>query len=33
MGGKRIKLNGRRVAVYSAGSDKKLGTDDDVMTW
>jgi hypothetical protein len=33
MGGRRISLNGRRVAVHSAGADKKLGTDDDVKTW
>jgi prepilin-type N-terminal cleavage/methylation domain len=26
-------LNGRKVAVYSAGADKKLGTPDDVKTW
>lgn len=33
LGGKRVSLDARRVAVYSAGSDKKLGTDDDVKTW
>jgi len=33
MGGKQVTLNGRRVAVYSAGGDKKLGTDDDIKTW
>ncbi|MFT4177004.1 MAG: prepilin-type N-terminal cleavage/methylation domain-containing protein [Luteolibacter sp.] len=27
------RLNGRRVAVFSAGADKKLGTNDDVLTW
>ena len=26
-------LNGRRVAVYSPGADKKLGTADDVTSW
>ena len=28
-----VVLNGRKVAVYSAGADKKLGTPDDVKTW
>ncbi len=32
-GSKRVTLNGRRVAVYSAGPDKKLGTTDDIKTW
>ncbi|MFT3992190.1 MAG: prepilin-type N-terminal cleavage/methylation domain-containing protein [Luteolibacter sp.] len=32
-GGKSERLNGRRVAVFSAGADKKLGTNDDVLTW
>ncbi len=27
------RLNGRKVAVYSAGADKQLGTVDDVTTW
>lgn len=26
-------LNNRKVAVYTAGADKKLGTPDDVKTW
>jgi Domain of unknown function (DUF4190) len=30
---KTIDLKGRRVAVYSPGEDKKLGTADDVRTW
>lgn len=33
VGGKQVTLNGSRVAVYSAGGDKKLGTDDDIRTW
>lgn len=33
IGGKNVQLNGRRVAVYSPGADKKLGTSDDVKTW
>lgn len=33
IGGKTVMLNGRRVAVYSPGADKKLGTSDDVKTW
>ncbi|MCU0781580.1 MAG: prepilin-type N-terminal cleavage/methylation domain-containing protein [Akkermansiaceae bacterium] len=32
-GSKRETLNGRRVAVYSAGADKQLGTEDDITTW
>ena len=32
-GGKQVTLNGRRVAIYSAGPDKKEGTQDDVKTW
>lgn len=27
------QLRDRKVAVYSAGADKKMGTEDDVMTW
>ena len=33
VGGRRVTLNGRRVAVYSAGADKKPGTGDDIKTW
>ncbi len=33
LGNKTIELKGRRVAVYSAGPDGKLGTSDDVTTW
>lgn len=33
MGSKTTTLNGRRVAVYNAGADKKFGTGDDVKTW
>jgi prepilin-type N-terminal cleavage/methylation domain-containing protein len=33
IGDKTVVLNGRRVAVYSPGADKKLGTNDDVRTW
>jgi prepilin-type N-terminal cleavage/methylation domain-containing protein len=33
LGSKTVMLNGRRVAVYSPGADKKLGTTDDVKTW
>lgn len=33
LGGKQITLDGSRVAVYSAGADKKLGTGDDIKTW
>ncbi len=32
-GGRQISLHGRRVAVYSAGPDKKEGTEDDIKTW
>ena len=32
-GSKQVTLNGRRVAVYSAGADKKIGTEDDIKTW
>jgi prepilin-type N-terminal cleavage/methylation domain-containing protein len=28
-----VKLNGRKVAVYSAGSDRKPGTKEDIKTW
>lgn len=28
-----VKLNGRKVAVYSAGSDRKAGTKEDIKTW
>jgi hypothetical protein len=28
-----VELKGKRVAVYSAGCDRKLGTADDVKTW
>jgi hypothetical protein len=28
-----VDLKGRRVAVYTPGPDKKLGTSDDVRTW
>jgi prepilin-type N-terminal cleavage/methylation domain-containing protein len=28
-----VRLNGRRVAVYSPGSDRNLGTKEDVKTW
>ena len=33
LGGKIEQLNGRRVAVYSPGADKQLGTSDDVKSW
>ncbi|MEI6605585.1 MAG: type II secretion system protein [Verrucomicrobiota bacterium] len=33
LGGKTELLNGRRVAVYSPGADKQLGTADDVKSW
>jgi len=33
LGSKTEQLNGRRVAVYSPGADKKLGTTDDVKSW
>jgi len=33
LGDKTTTLNGRRVAVYSPGADKKLGTADDVKSW
>jgi len=33
LGDKTTTLNGRRVAVYSPGADKKLGTPDDVTSW
>ena len=33
VGSKPVELNGRRVAVYSPGADKTLGTTDDVKTW
>ena len=33
MGSRQVTLNGRKVAVYSPGADKKLGTEDDVKTW
>jgi len=33
LGDKTTILNGRRVAVYSPGADKKLGTPDDVTSW
>lgn len=33
LGGKAIELKGRRVAAYSPGPDKLLGTKDDVKTW
>ncbi len=33
LGGKQITLNGCKVAVYSAGPDKKEGTEDDIKTW
>jgi prepilin-type N-terminal cleavage/methylation domain-containing protein len=29
----QVKLNGRVVAVYSAGPDRKTGTKDDIKTW
>jgi general secretion pathway protein G len=32
-GGKQVTLNGRRVAIYSAGPDKKEGTEDDIKSW
>ncbi|MCF7734581.1 MAG: prepilin-type N-terminal cleavage/methylation domain-containing protein [Akkermansiaceae bacterium] len=32
-GSKQVILNGRRVAVYSAGVDQKYGTMDDIKTW
>lgn len=31
--GGQVRLNGRRVAVYSPGADKALGTKEDVKTW
>lgn len=31
--GGQVKLNGRKVAVYSAGADRKVGTEDDIKTW
>jgi hypothetical protein len=31
--GKDVKLNGRRVSVFSPGADRKEGTDDDIRTW
>jgi hypothetical protein len=33
IGAKTIDLAGRRVAVYSPGMDKALGTADDIRTW
>lgn len=33
IGTKPIDIKGRRVAVFSPGPDKKLGTDDDIRTW
>jgi|GEM_PF-310967 len=33
LGSKTELLNGRRVAVYSPGADKQLGTSDDVKSW
>ena len=33
LGDRTTILNGRRVAVFSPGADKKLGTTDDVKTW
>ena len=33
IGDKTVILNGRRVAVFSPGADKILGTTDDVKTW
>lgn len=33
VGSRTVKLDGRRVAAFSPGSDGKLGTADDVMTW
>ena len=32
-GAKSVELQGRRVAVYSPGLDKKVGTSDDIKTW
>jgi prepilin-type N-terminal cleavage/methylation domain-containing protein len=33
VGAKQVTLNGKKVAIYSPGADKKLGTEDDVKTW
>jgi prepilin-type N-terminal cleavage/methylation domain-containing protein len=33
IGSKTVILNGRHVAVYSPGQDKKYGTSDDIKTW
>jgi hypothetical protein len=33
LGSGTTTLNGRRVAVYSEGADKKAGGNDDVKTW
>jgi hypothetical protein len=33
IGAGTVELKGKRVAVYSAGADKKLGTSDDVRSW
>lgn len=33
LGSKKMRLEGRRVAVVSPGRDGKLGTSDDVKTW
>jgi hypothetical protein len=33
LGSGTVELKGKRVAVYSAGCDRKLGTADDVKTW
>lgn len=33
LGTQDVELKGRRVAVFSPGPDKKLGTADDVKTW
>ena len=33
IGAGTVELKGKRVAVYSAGADKKLGTSDDVKGW
>jgi hypothetical protein len=32
-GSKSIDMKNRRVAVFTAGPDKRLGTADDVKTW
>lgn len=32
-GSRPVTLNGVRVAAYSAGADKQLGTDDDIKSW